>query len=91
MFWLTFIADFGYCRVCACQTVWFASIYHQGLVLPRAAKEVTYKIMQGILMGMIASLTSTTFFIAEYTEIRKHVNLPYCHESQPKHVLDFLH
>jgi hypothetical protein len=46
--------------------------------------------MQGILMGMIASLTSTSFFIAEYTEIRKHVNFPYCHESQPKHVLDFL-
>jgi hypothetical protein len=46
--------------------------------------------MQGILMGMIASLTSTTVFIAEYAEIRKHVNLRYCHENQPKHVLDFL-
>jgi hypothetical protein len=55
---------------------------------PKGSKELTYKIMQGILMGMIASLTSTTFFIAEYTEIRKHVNLR--HESQPKLVLDFL-
>jgi hypothetical protein len=61
-----------------------------GISSPKGSKEVTYKIMQGILMGMIASLTSTTFSIAEYTEIRKHVNFPYCHESQPKHVLDFL-
>jgi hypothetical protein len=61
-----------------------------GISSPKGSKEVTYKIMQGILMGMIASTTSTTFFIAEYAEMRKHFNLPYCHESQPKHVLNFL-
>lgn len=51
--------------VCLC--VWNCVVCQHipsGISSPKGSKEVTYKIMQGILMGMIASLTSTTFFIA---------------------------